>query len=84
MKKQENTKQKLFEMVNKLEPNFKLNEDAGYEAGEYYSGKMAEELIAIVDKYEKIDGYGIAPQFIAWAIEEFLRDDKTKQYLPKK
>lgn len=27
MKKQENTKQKLFEMVNKLEPSFKLTEE---------------------------------------------------------
>ena len=27
MKKQENTKQKLFEMVSKLDPTFKLNEE---------------------------------------------------------
>ena len=65
MKKEKNIKQRLFEMMNKIDPTFKKTMNEGYEFDKDYSNRINE----VLKKYDNV-------KFKAYSIEPYeLRSD---------
>ena len=75
MKKQENTKRKLFEMVNKLEPSFKLNEEV---VSEEISRDLKDALATSIDEILADSDYtiGNSPRDIQGVVNDLLSDGR--------